>query len=121
MDLRTKPRWLRVLNVYRWVLFAPGRSAAAKVCTAFFVLKVVMAALELLLPGVGIEYLSRDHLYDVSGHVADGLVWFLALMFVRERDQTRAELSTYKAALQGAPLVVEAVNRRAEKARDAHH
>lgn len=96
-DEKATPTWVRVLRVYRWVLFAPGRSTAAKVCTAFFVFKVVMAVLELLLPGVGIEYLSRDHLYDVGGHVADGLVWFLALMFVRERDEARAELKAERA------------------------
>jgi hypothetical protein len=91
-DEKPQPKWVGILNVYRWVLFAPARSTAAKVCTAFFVFKTIQAVLELLLPGAGIEYLSWGHLLDVGGHVADGLVWFLALMFVRERDAARTEL-----------------------------
>jgi hypothetical protein len=91
-DQKSHPKWVAVLRVYRWVLFAPGRSTAAKVCTFFVVFEVISAVLELLLPGRGIEYLSWDHLYDVGGYVEDGLVWFLALMFVRERDAARKRL-----------------------------
>lgn len=91
-DEKPQPKWVRILNVYRWVLFAPARSTAAKVCTFFVVFRAIRAVLELLLPGAGIEYLSWDHLYDVGGYVADTLVWFLALMFVRERDAARAHV-----------------------------
>lgn len=89
---KPKPTWAGVLAVYRWVLFAPRQSTAAKACTFFIVFAAIAAVLELLLPGAGVEYLSWDHLYGIGDDVADGLTWFLALMFVRERDQARAAL-----------------------------
>lgn len=112
---KPKPTWAGVLAVYRCVLFAPGRSSAAKLCQFFIAFAAILAVLELLLPGKGIDYLSWAHLNDVGEHVVDGLTWFLALMFVRERDAARAKAEAYEVAFQGAPLVVQEINRRREE------
>jgi hypothetical protein len=92
-DETPKPTWAGILRVYRWTLFASPRSSAAKLCTFFIVVAAIRVAFELLLPGAGVEYLSWDHLYDVGDPVADGLMWFLALMFVRERDMARVTVA----------------------------
>jgi hypothetical protein len=88
------------LRVYLWALFTPARSFAAQFCKIFVAVKAAMAVLALLLPGTGVEYLSGDHLFDISGHIADGLIWTLALLFVRERDEARDLL---KAAQEKEP------------------
>lgn len=91
-DETPKPTWVDVLRAYRWVLFSSPRSSSAKLCRFFIAFAAILAVLELLLPGKGIDYLSWAHLNDVGEHVMDGLTWFLALLFVRERDAARAEL-----------------------------
>ncbi|MGI5274741.1 hypothetical protein ACQEUU_37290 [Nonomuraea sp. CA-218870] len=98
MGGETRPKWVTVLHGF-WLIFAlPAQSYAAKFCKFWIVAGCVFLVLEAAAPGVGESYLSRAYLADVADAVVDVMVWYLALWFVRERDEARAEVKALDAA-----------------------
>ncbi|MER7361908.1 hypothetical protein [Nonomuraea wenchangensis] len=106
----------RVVPSALWRAFAaPAQSFGAKFCKVWLVAEVAFAVMDVLAPGAGVAYWSGHHLADIAGALADVMVLCMALWFVRQRDEARAEVKAYEMALQGAPLVVQEMRRRAEK------
>lgn len=87
---KTRPMWVGILRVYWRIFAAPAQSDAAKLCKFLVVLEVASFVLEMLLPDRGVSYLSRVYFTDVVRALGDVLPWYVALWFVRERDEARA-------------------------------
>ena len=89
---KADPGWGNVLRVMWRAFAAPARTFAAKFCKFWIVAGCVFLLLEMLAPDVGESYLSFRHVADIADAAVDVMVWYLALWFVRERDEARAEL-----------------------------
>jgi hypothetical protein len=88
----TRLKWATIMRVY-WRIFAdPAKSWSASLFKALVVVAAAFLALNVALPEVGVPYFSRAHVVDVMDSLADLLVWYLVLIFVRERDEARAQV-----------------------------
>jgi hypothetical protein len=85
-------KWATVMRIYWQVYAAPAKSWSAKVFKVLVVVAVAFVVLDVALPGVDVPYFSRAHVMEIMDSLADLLGWYLVLMFVRERDEARAQV-----------------------------
>jgi hypothetical protein len=89
--VKTRPKWVSIMRGFWYILALPAQSDGAKFCKVFVVIEAASFVLEIFLPGRGVSYLSRAYFTDVVGSLAYILPWYVALAFVRERDEAQAE------------------------------